>query len=692
MSRGRVEIVVPNFSDDDSESSSEDEVLSISSESSESSESELEVPQPSVKVVSYDSDSDLDSESSHSSDSDELPHPGVPNLRLANTDTPTLPDSEAAKSPVDSTSDDLDEEEEAYHSADEDDFEQEIEDDDLKGFLNDEDAQLWLPQDLDRDATTQNYTHVPAKRGSVQDSFRVSWTTSDEFVGVSTTSTTSTTSSTIHDVTATHVGARPVLAPSQPGSQLVGDQWDRLLRITAHNGGAAIVPAPLDALEKLAEVTSSAERTFSSSFELLRTFLSAWSEAEAEVKLIQKSRFTRDDCVDLNSHRLSRIETHIKEWFREELDKDGFDVLDATTDHGSEVLRLLAKGQWENAQEYAFEHKAGALGSVLSSSLWSVQMIDDTPTPLDSQDTFAKWVSEISAELSGCSEGTYHQLEKKFTTKKSVAQIFDLITGRLKDTFGSVRDGNGGHEREHASRVVTDLIRKDWKHALGLSLFYGRKDSVVEADKPQNGAGASSHVDLFLTRIVREYTVDVVGQINKVFPESIPAYTRSLAAKVPKAPLEKWSKVAPRAAYVGSRFQCRVWHILNVLRCAVELRQLFDEGGDVAAVAVNQTVEYMFFHAFSSLANCIGDEQSKGADHRLVWYLSLALEKTFSVLLATLESETSNDVPPLLRILISSWRGLIKEVAATVLQERAARDVSLSQYCDHEWLQRWVAS
>jgi len=260
----------------------------------------------------------------------------------------------------------------------------------------------------------------------------------------------------------------------------------------------------------------------------------------------------------------------------------------------------------------------------------------------------------------------FQQMSQNFVDEDGVSTVFQLIMGRLRDIFVQLRDPGGNPSNSRTTLKL--LIQQDWRHALSMSLFYGRRDGR-DPPKPRNGAYAQP--DLFLTRIIQEYTRSTIGEPG-VFPESVQEYMDAHKGELPKAP--------PRAAngqsFAGSQFQSRTWHVLNVFRCALELLHLeVPDEQEQDDVTIDETVQMMFFHAFSSLALSIGVPEKKIVrDHRLVWYLAVVLDKTFKSLQATLREEASdsNPIPRAFGPLLKSWQLLIADIAATHLQERKA--------------------
>eukprot|EP00750_Incisomonas_marina_P018621 INCI3062.1.p1 GENE.INCI3062.1~~INCI3062.1.p1 ORF type:complete len:848 (+),score=153.03 INCI3062.1:147-2690(+) len=840
---GRVSITVPDFdddtdvsSDDDSrqeqqqyEDDFDDDEPTSSSESSESEE--LAIPQPRVQV-NYESDDSASDEDSSDSDSEGGSVGLAPHLKVHNTDTPshTWNSSNDTRS---ATPEDRGEQPGSSHQAtDEPDRSARAEDqhaaadsrapfgdrpdpaalgllkvDDIESFLNDEDSTLWQPQKIGFDATpTLFLSSLPVARDTSEfprhhgfpEAFRGSWTVQDEFVGLA---------------------VKPSLAPADDSDYSTNKATSAPFQMDAHSARACSPKqfdadcvqqlldtdpkadfghhqsalARLDALGSLADAADNmGESTFASSFTLLHAFLSAWNEAEEECELIQSDPATAVGCIDLSSHRLSRIEAYIRQWLRDELEHGGITVdLSADGQAGlssieRQVLRLLVKGQWEEAQSLACTHKGAALASILASPLWSIQAgpSPDMPLVLDSKDWFARWTTGLSEDLCACASDLVEQLpneeESPWSNKDGVAYVFYLVTGRLQELYPAMwrREGQAtgargartGRTRSQkrlatsqtddavdpcppATATVEQLIRLDWKHALAISLFYGRKDRPDLPPPPRNGASAEGQVDLFLTRIIREYTEDVVGETGRArsaptaaFPENVREYKAAIAAAraqaqsrdgvhdnaPPKAPLAHWpvatssistdvSQAAAAAAFIGSRFQCREWHVLNVLRCSLELLQLQDQavndhaGGDgmvpepgsspKIARAIDETIEFMFFHAFSALALGLSAPSGERRNHQLVWFLAVVLDKTFKTVLHTLRTmeprdvhqrsntghRANNEVPPTFSRLLQSWHELIVDLAATHMQERAAQQPQKTLN-DTAFLRAWATA
>ena len=157
--------------------------------------------------------------------------------------------------------------------------------------------------------------------------------------------------------TAMFVFSAQKLLAAAPRNYLAGDSLKKLLDLLDFNeaadfGRAAPGRLRLQALRELAEAvrknsnnnnnpnnntnkhknkaggstSSSGGRdasSFASCFSLLFTFLTAWNEAEDECETVQAVATTKLGCIDLNMHRLQRIELHVREWLRDELATDG---------------------------------------------------------------------------------------------------------------------------------------------------------------------------------------------------------------------------------------------------------------------------------------------------------------------------------------------------------------------------------
>ena len=520
----------------------------------------------------------------------------------------------------------------------------------------------------------QESSNAPRDHGSVN-AFRVSWTHADEFVRL----VPSAANNQSDPATTFDIKQESLRTETMETQGFGDDAFERLLFRSPHaNFGRDDVSygeynARLEVLKQLANATVSTEPSFSSCFSLVHAVMTAWNEGGEEFDRVEANEHTPIACMDKKSHEMRRIEAQLKEWFRDEFAQRNVHLSEPSGT--AQLVQMLVQGQWDDAQNLAFDNGADALGTVLSSALWSVQS-GEIPAVMASHDWFAQWTTVLAEDLCACAGDLFEQMSQSLIDEGGVQTVFEILLGRLQGLFQQVRQRDANANT--GGKSIQELIAADWTHALAVSLFYGRKDNPDAPEPLRNGAAQDNRQDLFLTRIIREYTAEVVGEKSKAVPfaQSFRDYTENEAGVLPKAPLhiasESTSASSQKAyaSFVGSPFQSRVWHILNVLRCVLELYSLHGQPGPKNDGAINETVQLMFFHAFSSLAISIGVRRSGTLhDHRLVWYLAVVLDKVFK----TLEAKIGlRHLPRAFSSLMRSWGDLIIEIASTHAQERAA--------------------